>query len=122
MKKKELNLRFLCLSGIFLLICISIRIFYLIFGLDKIYLEFFSGMMAPPLIFYFIVGLDVKKYSFKNLLYLTFSYILFQFIISDSFDRFYFYQNLGILFSILLSGFTFIRRIQTWFLNQATSE
>jgi len=122
LKKINISKRFLILFTLYVLLAILSRILFLNIRFDISYLNFLSGLITPPLCFYFIVSFNLSNHTWKQLLLLVFGLTVFQIVTVESYDYSFLAKIIGLLLSIGLCSFTFIGRINNWFLNKKPQE
>jgi hypothetical protein len=114
----KINFRFLGISLLYLMIAIISKLLYQYFKFDKIYIDFISGLLVPPMIFYFLIAFDSKKHNRRQLLFFILGFFLFQILITDNYNETLFVKLFGIVLSGLLCSITLSQKVNKWLLKE----
>lgn len=117
--KRKYSGKFLLMSIILAIVSFGLRPLFLKFSFDLLYLNFLSGLFAIPIVYFLIVSISIRQHQWQSALLLVIGVILIHTIIyHGEYDNIFFIRILGMGFSLLLIGITFIKKVENWFLDK----
>lgn len=101
METAKINKRTLFLSLSLLFLGIFSRVLQIFINFDRIYLSLIAGLLSPLIFFLIITTKKESELLIRNYIVFVCLFIVVQFIISDTIDKYFFANIVGSAVSIL---------------------